>query len=363
MQAGQATWEQEPANSAQAARLRYADDRRPGIRRIVADGTFAYLQPDGTPLTDPAHLARIDALGIPPAWTDVWIAPRAHYHIQATGRDARGRKQYKYHVRWRQVRDEAKFNKMIDFGEALPGIRESVRRDLAQLGLPRTKVLAAVTALLDMTHLRIGNEEYARENQTYGLTTLRNEHVAVNGASIRVEFIGKAHKPHTVELTDRRLARVIRGCRELPGQELFTYLENGEPRPVTSDDVNDYLRDISGRDFTAKDFRTWAGSLVVACALWEAGAAECPTAAKRQVVAAIRAAAAHLGNTPAVCRKSYVHPAVIGAYLDGTLFQSGESGESGEPGRGLDALEEREERLLRFLRQAAGINANELGAA
>ncbi|MGH2345692.1 MAG: DNA topoisomerase IB [Chloroflexota bacterium] len=361
MQPGQTSWEQEPADAALAARLRYADDRRPGLRRIGTAGNFVYLLPGGAPLTDPGQLARIEALGIPPAWTDVWIAPRPYYHIQATGRDAKGRKQYKYHARWREVRDEAKFNKMIDFGESLPEIRERVRRDLARSGLPRTKVLAAVTALLDITHLRIGNEEYARENQTYGLTTLRNDHVAVKGSAIHVEFIGKAHKRHMVDLSDRRLARVIRRCRDLPGQELFTYLENGEPRPVNSDDVNEYLREVSGRDFSAKDFRTWAGTLVAARALWETGTVDCRTTAKRQVTAAIRAAAGHLGNTPAVCRKSYVHPAVIGAYLDGTLFQG--SSEPSRPAPSLAALEQEEERLLRFLRRVAGIHANELGAA
>jgi len=361
MQPGQAIWEQEPAAAAKAARLRYAGDGKPGIRRVTVEDGFRYVLPDGSFLSDPVQLSRIEGLGIPPAWTDVWIAPQANNHIQATGRDARGRKQYRYHARWRDVRDDAKFSKMLDFGEALPLIRERVRRDLARRGLPRAKVLAAITALLDMTHLRIGNEEYARENSTYGLTTLRNEHVDVHGSTIHVEFIGKAHKKHVVDLRDRRLAGIVRRCRALPGHEVFSYIEGGERHAVTSDDVNDYLQEISGREFTAKDFRTWAGTLTAACVLWESGVAEGEAEAKKQVVAAIKAASAHLGNTPAVCRKSYVHPVVIRSYLDGTLFQVG--AESTDPPSSLSALRREEARVLRFLQHVAGAGQDELGAA
>jgi DNA topoisomerase I len=360
MQPGQAVWEQGPAEAAKAARLRYAGDGKPGIRRVMSTDGFHYVLPDGSLLSDSAQLSRIESLGIPPAWTDVWIAPQANNHIQATGRDARGRKQYRYHARWREVRDDAKFGKMIDFGEALPHIRKRVRRDLAQRGLPRTKVLAAITALLDMTHLRIGNEEYARENSTYGLTTLRNEHVEVHGSTIHVEFIGKAQKTHSIDLRDRRLADIVRRCRELPGQEVFNYVEGGECHAVTSDDVNDYLQEISEREFTAKDFRTWAGTLTAACALWESGVADGESQARKQVVAAIKAASAHLGNTPAVCRKSYVHPAVIRSYLDGSLFQVG--AEPSVPSPSFAALRGGEERVLRFLQYIAA-GQDELGAA
>lgn len=361
MQPGQAIWEQEPAEAAKAARLRYAGDGKPGIRRVAAETGFAYLTPEGSVLSDPTTLTRIASLGIPPAWTDVWIAPQANNHIQATGRDAKGRKQYRYHTRWREVRDDAKFGKMIDFGEALPSIRKRIRKDLAQRGLPRTKVLAAITALLDMTHLRIGNEEYARENSTYGLTTLRNEHVDVHGSTIHVEFIGKAHKKHVVDLRDRRLADIVRRCRELPGQEVFSYVQDGERHAVTSDDVNAYLHEISGREFTAKDFRTWAGTLVAACSLWDSGVALSASQAKKQVVTAIKAASAHLGNTPAVCRKSYVHPAVVRSYIDGTLFQIEAEPSSLSPS--LAALRRGEDRILRFLQQIAGAGQDELGAA
>ena len=341
--------EEEMAEEARLAALRYVSDTAPGIRRISGPASPHYLLPDGRPLTDPAHLARIEALHIPPAWTNVWISPRANGHLQATGRDAKGRKQYRYHARWRAVRDESKYRRMLDFGQSLPLIRQRIQHDVAQPGLARTKVLAAVVTLLDLTHIRIGNEEYAQENQTYGLTTLRNEHVEVRGSAVRIEFIGKAGKHHLVDVRDRRLARIIKRCQELPGQELFRYIAGGEPRCIRSDDVNDYLREITSRDFTAKDFRTWAGTVVAACSLWEAGTAESEPRARAQVVAAIRAAASHLGNTPAVCKRSYVHPAVLTAYLDGTLFQGG--AEEPEPASSLAALRREEARVLSLLRR------------
>ena len=346
---------------ARAARLRYVHDDRPGIRRVKEGDGFRYLMPDGRPLDDPKQLARIEALGIPPAWTDVWIPPQANGHIQATGRDARGRKQYRYHERWRAVRDETKYGRMIAFGEALPAIRARIKEDMAKHGLPRTKVLATVVALLDMTHIRIGNEEYAQENQTYGLTTLQNEHVAVQGSTIHFDFVGKSHKEHIVDVRDRTLARIIKRCQELPGQELFSYLENGELHPIHSDDVNDYLHEITGQEFTAKDFRTWAGTVLAACALADAGLAENEAQAKKHVVAAIKAAANHLGNTPAVCRKSYVHPAVITAYLDGTLIRAGEDGAIATPT--LAALRREEAAVLDFLRRIAADEDRDRGAA
>lgn len=346
---------------ARAAGLRYVHDSTPGIRRVKEGDAFRYLKPDGWLLDDPKQLARIVSLGIPPAWTDVWIAPQANGHIQATGRDARGRKQYRYHERWRAVRDETKYGRMIAFGEALPAIRARIKEDMATHGLPRTKVLATVVALLDMTHIRIGNEEYAQENQTYGLTTLQNQHVEVQGSIIHLDFVGKSHKEHVVDLRDRALARIIKRCQDLPGQELFSYLEDGDPHPIHSEDVNEYLHEITGEDFTAKDFRTWAGTVIAACALADAGLADNETQAKKHVVAAIKAAANHLGNTPAVCRKSYIHPAVIAAYLDGTLIRTGADDPIATPT--LSALQREEAAVLDFLRGVAMDEERDRGAA
>jgi len=348
------------ADEAHLAKLRYVSDREPGLLRVSQAEGFRYLQPSGEPVTDPADLARIEALRIPPAWTDVWISSRANGHLQATGRDARRRKQYRYHARWRSVRDDTKFRRMVDFGEALPLIRERIQQDLARPGLPRAKVLAAVVALLDMTHIRIGNEEYAQENRTYGLTTLRNEHARVRGSAVRIEFVGKAGKPHLVDVRDRRLARIIKRCQELAGQELFCYLAEGEPHSIRSEDVNDYLRDLSMNDFTAKDFRTWAGTVVAACSLWEAGMAESEPLARKQVVSAIQAAARHLGNTPAVCKKSYVHPLVLTAYLDGTLFHGGAEPDAASSA---SALRREEARVLSFLRQVTPAQSRDRDAA
>jgi DNA topoisomerase-1 len=274
---------------------------------------------------DAAQLARIKALAIPPAWTEVWIAPRPDAHIQAVGRDAKGRKQYRYHERWRAVRDETKYGRMVEFGAALPTLRLRVTEDLALPGLPRERVLATIVALLDLTHIRIGNPEYAAENETYGLTTLRSDHVLIAGSTIRLQFTGKGGKPHAIDVRDKRLARILRRCQELPGQELFQYLdEEGQPRSVGSGDVNEYLRAITGQDFTAKDFRTWAGTVLAAHALRAAGRAASEHQAKQQVVEAIKRAALHLGNTPTICRKCYVHPAIIDAYLDGSFFADGD---------------------------------------
>ena len=309
--------------AAAAAGLRYVSDASPGIRRLRHGRGFRYVAPDGTTVRDPALRDRIRKLAIPPAWTDVWICPVAHGHLQASGRDSKKRKQYRYHTRWREVRDEAKYGRMIAFARALGAIRERTERDLARPGLPREKVLATVVQLLEATHIRVGNEEYARHNGSYGLTTLRNKHVAVAGSSLQFRFRGKGGKEHVVGLRDRRLSRVVKRCQELPGYELFQYLdEAGERRSIESADVNDYLREASGQDFTAKDFRTWAGTVLAAWALDGMEPVAAARHAKRNVVRAIESVAARLGNTPAICRRCYVHPVVIDAYLGGTLART-----------------------------------------
>jgi DNA topoisomerase-1 len=303
--------------TAKAAGLRYVSDTRPGIRRKRAGKFFSYLGLDGKPIRDPEQLRRIKSLAIPPAWTDVWICPVANGHIQATARDAKGRKQYRYHPRWREVRDETKYDRMLQFCAALPRIRERVARDLALPGLPREKVLATLVRLLERTFIRVGNEEYARQNESYGLTTLRNEHVDVSGSTIELHFRGKSGKEHEIAVRDRHLARIVKRLQELPGQEMFQYLDaDGRLHTVSSCDVNEYLREISGLDLTAKDFRTWAGTLLAFLALQECEACACDTEAKKHVTQAIKRVAERLGNTPAVCRKCYVHPTVLDAYLD-----------------------------------------------
>jgi DNA topoisomerase-1 len=305
----------EPPESARAAGLRYVRDDRPGIRRVKRRGGFAYVGPDGSVLRDDAQIARIRKLAIPPAYTDVWISPDPLGHLQATGRDARGRKQYRYHPRWREVRDETKFDRMVAFAKALPSIRAAVARDLGRSGLPREKVLATVVSLLEATLIRVGNDEYARDNDSYGLTTLQEDHVRVTGDTLRFHFRGKSGREHHVSVRDKRLARVVRQVRDLPGQELFHYIDDdGNAAAISSHDVNGYLREISGDDFTAKDFRTWEGTLSCALAL-AAERVEGRAAGKARVVAAIAAVAQRLGNTPAVCKKSYIHPGVIDEFL------------------------------------------------
>ena len=310
-----------PAALIEAARevgLRYTSDARPGISRKKRGAQFSYFLPDGTPLRDKAELGRIKRLVIPPAWTDVWISPHANGHTQATGRDARGRKQYRYHADWRQQRDENKFSRMIAFARVLPRIRRRVKRDLARRGMPRPKVLATVVRLLETTLIRVGNDEYARQNDSYGLTTMRNHHARVVGGKIRFAFRGKSAKRHEISVRDPHLARIVRHCQEMPGQEIFAYEdEDGNPRDVTSQDVNSYLREITGEDFTAKDFRTWAGTVLAAIALKEFEAITHEAQAKKNIVTAIEAVARMLGNTPTVCRKCYVHPEVLSSYLAG----------------------------------------------
>jgi DNA topoisomerase-1 len=304
----------------QLAGLRYATDDRPGIRRRRKGRGFTYVDRDAMPIRDAGELRRIKQLAIPPAWTDVWISPSAHGHIQATGRDARGRKQYRYHDRWREVRDEAKYGRLSDFWKALPRIRERVDADLARPGIPRERVLATAIRILEETFMRVGNVEYARANGSFGLTTLRARHVDVDGSRIAFRFRGKSGKDHEVDVHDRRLARVIARLEQLPGQELFQYLDDdGELRTIGSDDVNEYLREISNKDLSAKDFRTWAGTVLAARALAELGPARNERIARKRVLQAIDVVAARLGNTRAVCRKCYVHPGILDEYAAGHL--------------------------------------------
>jgi DNA topoisomerase-1 len=308
--------------AAQAARLRYVSDAERGFTRRRRGKSFTYLRPSGEVVRDPATLARIRALAIPPAWKDVWICPTANGHIQATGRDARGRKQYRYHPRWREAQDQHKYERIVAFAQTLPKIRRTVARHLRKRGLPREKVLAATVKLLETTLIRVGNEEYARDNDSFGLTTMQDEHVAIRGATIRFDFRGKHGIEHEIDLKDRRLAEIVHACRELPGHELFQYVdETGEVRDVGSGDVNDYLRQISGEDFTAKDFRTWAGTALAAQALQEFRDFDSNAGAKRNVTKAIEHVAERLGNTQAICRRCYVHPAVIDAYMDRSLVE------------------------------------------
>lgn len=310
-----------PEAAAKEAALQYVTDDRPGITRQKRGNGFGYKDAKGGRVSDRATLDRIRALAVPPAWTDVWISPLPSGHIQATGRDARGRKQYRYHARWHAVRDENKYARMLQFGDALPALRRQVNRDLARRDLSREKVLAVVIRLLETTYIRVGNEEYARANGTFGLTTLRNQHVQLEGNTMRFQFTGKSGKAHTIKLSDRRLARVVRQCRDLPGQALFQYADDGgQPHTIDSADVNDYLRDVMGDEFTAKDFRTWSGTLLAACQLESTNASNADGAPKAiSLAAALRAVSAQLGNTPAVCKQRYIHPTVLQAFSDTSL--------------------------------------------
>jgi DNA topoisomerase I len=345
----------DPVESAQAAGLRYVTDDEPGIRRRKRGKGFTYADPQGRAVRDEKTLERIRKLAIPPAWTDVWICPRPNGHLQATGRDARGRKQYRYHAGWREVRDETKFGRMIAFGEALPKIRERIDRDMSQRGLGREKVLATVVKLLETTLIRVGNKEYARQNNSFGLTTLRDQHVDVDGSTLRFEFRGKSGKEHSVEVQDRRLARIVRQCRDLPGQKLFQYLDETKQRQsVSSEDVNAYLRETTGEDFSAKDFRTWGGTVLALSALLEAGSCESEREANRAVVEAIKHVAGQLGNRPAICRKYYVHPVVIQSFLEGTLRDTLEEAVEGEEGDESNGLRRLEAQVLRLLKGRNG---------
>jgi DNA topoisomerase-1 len=318
----------DPLESAAEAGLRYVSGYGPCIERLRHGKSFRYLGPDNKPLRDPKHLERIRSLAIPPAWTNVWICPSANGHLQAVGWDARGRKQYRYHPRYRATRDQTKFSRTIAFGTLLAPIRRRVEEDLERRGLPKEKVLAAVVRLLETTFIRVGNEEYAKENDSFGLTTLHDRHVHIAGAKLMFRFRGKSGLEHTIELTDRRLATIVRQCRDLPGYELFQYVNgDGQIYRVDSADVNRYIHDIAGHDFTAKDFRTWAGTILAARELYAAGPCRNPNAGKKTIVAAIKNVARQLRNRPATCRKYYIHPAVIDAYTAGTLFTATEQGE------------------------------------
>jgi DNA topoisomerase I len=332
----------DPVESAKAAGLRYVTDTKPGIRRRRRGKGFNYVGADGKTVRDKETLKRIRLLVIPPAWGSVWICPIANGHLQATGRDARGRKQSRYHPRWREVRDQTKYEHMMLFGAALPAIRKRVEQDLELPGLTREKVLAAIVRLLETTFIRVGNAEYAKQNHSYGLTTLRNKHVSVRGSTVTFDFKGKSGVEHTIDLADRRLARIVKKCHDLPGYELFQYLDaEGERHAVDASEVNDYLRAISGQDFTAKDFRTWAGTVLACGMLREIGAFDSETQAKKNVVEAIKRVSARLGNTPSVCRKCYVHPAVLDAYMGGEMGLKQAASAVKEAGKDLEhALEE-----------------------
>jgi DNA topoisomerase-1 len=342
----------DPVTSAAEAGLRYVTDAAPGIRRLRSGKGFRYIDPDGEPVRDTETLERIRGLAVPPAWTDVWICASPRGHLQATGRDARGRKQYRYHRRWRTQRDEVKYGRMLAFGKALPVIRTRVEEDLSRPGLPRERVLAAVVRLLEKTRIRVGNEEYARENRSFGLTTLRDRHADIGSTRIRFRFRAKAGKVREVEVSDARLARIVRRCQDLPGQELFQYVdEAGETRSIGSQDVNDYLREITGQDFTAKDFRTWAGTVLAAWALKEFESVDSQAQAKRNVVRAVERVAEELGNTPAVSRSSYVHPSVINAYLDGNVVREARRTADEALSEAIDELKPEEAAVMALLRQ------------
>jgi DNA topoisomerase-1 len=342
----------DPAEVAEEAGLRYVSDEQPGYTRKRNGDGFIYLDTEGKQIRDEQRILRINRLAIPPAYTDVWVCPLPNGHLQATGRDARGRKQYRYHDHWRDVRDENKYEKMLLFAEALGKIRRRVKKDMALSGLPRNKVLATVVSLLETTFIRVGNEEYARENKSFGLTTMRNRHVDVKGSTVRFQFRGKSGKAHEREVDDPRVAKVVKNLTDLPGQDLFQYVdEKGEVRTISSQDVNDYLREISGEDFTAKDFRTWAGTVMAAIALNEVGAFENKTQAKKNVRDAIHAVARMLGNTPAICRKCYVHPIVLESYLSGAAIEGLKKRAEETLTESLDDLNSAEAAVLAFLRQ------------
>lgn len=310
----------DPGEAAQNAGLRYVSDEEPGIRRQKRGKGYRYLLPGGKSVTDRATLARIRKLAIPPAYTNVWICGRPNGHIQATGRDAKGRKQYRYHPLFRELRDSTKYDHMLEFAAALPRIRARIDEHMRLRGLPREKVLATVVHLLETTMIRIGNADYVKQNKSFGLTTLRDRHVNVEGAELRFHFKGKSGKIWRLKIRDRRVAKIVKACQDLPGQHLFQYLDDGGvQREVTSGDINAYLREISGTDITAKDFRTWHGTVLAALALSEYEKVGSQAAAKKNVRVAIEAVSARLGNTPAICRKCYVHPEIVESYLDDPL--------------------------------------------
>jgi DNA topoisomerase-1 len=310
----------DPRDAAESAGLTYVSDSGRGIRRRKAGKGFTYLSPGGEKITDKTTLARVRKLAVPPAWTDVWICPRPSGHIQATGRDARGRKQYRYHTAFREFRDATKYDHMMEFAASLGEIRRKISEHMSLRGLPREKVLATIVHLLERTLIRVGNEDYAKQNQSYGLTTLQGQHVKTEGSELRFRFKGKSGKQWNLRITDRRIAKIIRACQDLPGQDLFQYVgEDGEVCDISSSDVNAYLKEITGADVTAKDFRTWHGTVLAAMALQEIQSFDSQAAAKKNLKLAIEQVASRLGNTPTICRKCYIHPEILTSYFDGQL--------------------------------------------
>ncbi len=341
--------------AAESAGLVYIGDEEPGITRKKSGKGWRYVGPDGKTITDHWEKKRIDKIGIPPAYTDVWICAREDGHIQATGRDVKGRKQYRYHPKWSETRDSAKYERMMEFGRLLPGLRARVAADMRRTGFPREKVLATIVNLLEMTLIRVGNEDYARENKSFGLTTLRNRHLEVDGSTLRFDFKGKSGKTWNLDVKDRRVARVVKAIHELPGQHLFQYVdEEGHRQPVDSADVNAYLREVTGEDVTAKDFRTWAGTVLASMALAEFEHVDSQAAMKKNVKAAIEKVASRLGNTPTICRKCYVHPHVLDSYLDGRLLADIKQEVESELSEGAETLKPEEAALLGLLSRRIG---------
>jgi DNA topoisomerase-1 len=350
----------DPVQAAKTSGLRYVMDTIPGIRRKRSGNAFAYFDSQGRAVRDTDEITRIRSLAIPPAWTDVWISPFAHSHLQATGRDAKGRKQYRYHPRWREARDQSKYERLMIVGQKLPALRARVAKDLARPGLPRIKVVATVVKLLETTLIRVGNEEYARENQSFGLTTLRNKHVKIKGTKIYFNFRGKSGVGHELELANPRLARIVKRCQELPGQQLFEYVdEEGAPRVVESSDVNEYLRAATGEEFTAKDFRTWAGTVLAARALREVESFDSKAQAKRNILKAVESVAKKLGNTRTVCKKCYIHPAVMDSYMDGTLLKTLDQRARREMAGSLGRLNPEEAAVMAILEQQSKAAASD----
>jgi DNA topoisomerase-1 len=352
----------DPKDAAESVGLRHVSDGRPGFRRKKAGSGFTYSRADGSRLTERDALKRIKALAIPPAWTDVWICPSADGHIQATGRDAKGRKQYRYHPRFREVRESTKYERVVAFADELPIIREKVREHMGLRGLPREKVLATVVHLLETTLIRVGNDDYAKQNNSYGLTTLKNRHVAIDGNEVRFRFTGKSGKQWSLRVRDRRIAKIIRACQDLPGQELIQYVdEQGLCHDVTSTDVNDYLKEITGKDITAKDFRTWAGTVLAAMALSEFESFDSAAQAKRNLRSAIEKVSSRLGNTPTICRKCYVHPEVLNSYMDGNLVLQIKSQAESELRSAVGSLKAEEAAVLAMLRNRLAKEAEQSG--
>ncbi|MFL5025593.1 MAG: DNA topoisomerase IB [Microvirga sp.] len=342
----------DPRDAAETAGLLYVSDEEPGIRRKKSGKGFTYTKPDGKKVEDKATLERIRSLAIPPAYTDVWICAKANGHIQATGRDAKGRKQYRYHPGFREVRESTKYEHMLEFAKGLPAIRKTINEHMSLRGLPREKVLATVVHLLENTLIRVGNSDYVRQNKSYGLTTLRDPHVKVEGSALRFQFKGKSGKTWRLQVKDRRVAKIVKACQDLPGQDLFQYLdENGEQQSITSADVNAYLKEITGSEITAKDFRTWAGTVLAALALAEFEEFDSDAKAKKNIRAAIEKVSARLGNTPTICRKCYVHPEVFASYLDGGLLLDIKEEIETELREDLSSLKPEEAAVLALLEQ------------